>query len=403
MPKKNDEKDLFEIRSDAGLQLLDFLQTHEVVMDVSTTLHPMNYVIQGDYIQTTYQIKNNNWCKTAFLCYKPYEFCKLANGNYITLYDLMKVIIQDYSDEISKDNYLLFSKIVADVDDTTVTPKSAEMNIAPIHKLSQSLPLLELVDSGMQGMKIIEKGKKGNEQDIITLVDITSIENNVKFSKQIKPFDMVVHSAVISLYEAKNNIITPQMIYRHITGGTKKQTRNKQQLEEIEASLDRQMNINISIDCTYELRLYKKEVTKGNISGRMLPAMKMSVLIGGQWLTGYKMQDMPFLYTYANNFNQIARYPTRLLGLLSNKYSDNTARYNIKFYILNRLSSMKRGNKINSILYKTIFENCDLENVASIQKTRHKEFIRAYLTELKNIGFISDYSDEKSRKIIIKI
>ena len=411
MPKKkNDEKgnvdvSLFDPRQDIGCAILLFLSQHEVKIDDNITLPPQDYIFAGDYIRTSYGI-DNSWVKTVYLLLPNginldnYNFVKFSNGKNVTQYDIMKILIQNYKDELHKDSFLLFSKIIAELDELEVKPTPAKTNIAPVNKLSQQLPLLELVDAGIQGMKA---GKtKHQNKDVVTVVDITSIEDNVRFSKQIEPFDMVIDSSVISLYEAGNTIITPQMIHRHITGGTKQSTRSKQRLEEIETSLDRQMNTNISIDCTDELKLYHKEVQTGRISGRMLPAMKMSVLIGGQWVIGYKIQDMPFLYTYANYFNQVARYPTKLLGLLSDRYSDNIARISIKFYVLNRISSIQHGNKIDSITYKAIFDNCGLSDIASIQKTRYKEFIRAYLSELRNVDWIKDFTEEKNRKIIIK-
>lgn len=405
MPKKKrtdeqiPENELFASRSDAGTRILQFLSLHDVALEPNVILKKADYAIQGNYIQTAYQLNNNGWCKSSFICYEPFDFCKFSNGDYVTVYDMMKILIRDYADEISKDNYLLFSKIVAEIDEAEATPTPAKVNIVPWNKLSQKLPLLELVDADAQYMKVLKK----KNHDVLTTVDITTIDKKIELPKQIEPFDMVIHSGVLSLYDAGNVIITPQMINRHISGGTKQRTTSKQRIKEIENSLDKMRNTNITIDCTDEIRLYHKEPEKGYMSDRMLPARKMAVYIGGQWITGYKMQDKPILRDYAEISGQIARYPTRLLGLASEKYSDNKARISIKYYILNRISSIKHGNKIDSITYDTIFKNCGLSEIDRNQKSRHREFIRYFLTELRNDGYITDFSEEKTRKIIIKI
>ena len=399
---------LFNPRKDIGLVILLFLSQHEVRIDDNTVLPCQDYIFGHNFIQTAYGI-DNTWVKTSFLLYPTFENVRFSNGNKVTEYDIMKILIQNHKDELNKDSYLIFSKIVAELDhaETEIIPVST--NYAPSNKFAQLLPVQEMVGIGLINYSINKK-----QPELFSWVEITQTNKNIKYSKQIEIFDMAVMSAITSIYLAgtgkgkkyKSINITPQMVYKNLTGSTKRPSAKI--LKEINQSIEKQMTTVITIDYSDELKSYKMEidgekVTAGDITGMMLPALRKRVLAGGSWITGYEIIGTPILYTYANIFNQISSYPSEYLGLLTDKYSDTKDRISIRYYLLNRILGAKNGKLEKTVYYKKIFEDLGLSNIEKTQQARHRKFIEDYLTELSKKKFlkVAEYQKKNSKREII--
>lgn len=164
-------------------------------------------------------------------------------------------------------------------------------------------------------MPIVERilGKK-----ILSLVRLDYSDNAIQISggKELTQYDREVHDALVTLYvDGGNEYITPQMIYKAITGNSEAKLPPKQQ-EAISNSLNKLMYSKLVIkaskeECkaygidefTYECTVIQAEIVPARVNGVIEEV--------------YHLLSEPALYTYASLKNQVCRLDIKMLSLVN--------------------------------------------------------------------------------------
>lgn len=240
---------------------------------------------------------------------------------------------------------------------------------------------------------------------------LLSVEATIKFdelNKDIKisgisgltSYDEAVHNAVISLFlVGGNDIITPRMIYRQMTGNANV-TLPDQHRQLISDSIDKMSALRVTINTTGERAGYKNLDIE--YKGNLLYTKSITARLNGVIVEDcIKILDTPVLYTYANAKNHVSRFPISLLNS-SDKVHKTPDVIIIQNYLLKRIDSFK-DKKQDKILYSSIYDQLDFqtEGRASInnKKKKVRDHTKTILDHFVSQGLISGYSeDEKDKK-----
>ena len=234
--------------------------------------------------------------------------------------------------------------------------------------------------------------KKESNKTITTLVALNFDEINmnkdgitITTSKELEPFDRIVHDAIITLYvEGGNEYITPTMIFNVITGDPNKRM-HENFARAINDSINKMMYTSIIIKASEESRLYKG--LKGfEYASYLIPAERISAKLNGTITTCIHLFRTPPLYDYANRKNQISRININVLSTpFQNGTREEIADATIVFYLTRRIIAI--GNISNKLLYETIYEELGYENASKQLKLKLRKKIKEILTAWVNTEF----------------
>lgn len=234
--------------------------------------------------------------------------------------------------------------------------------------------------------------KKESNKTITTLVALNFDEINmnkdgitITTSKELEPFDRIVHDAIITLYvEGRNEYITTTMIYHVITGNTNKRI-HENFIYAINDSINKMMYTRIIIKASEESRIYKG--LKGfEYASYLLPAERISAKINGTITTCIHLFRTPPLYDYANRKNQISRININVLSTpFQNGNREEIADATIVFYLTRRIVVIR--NTSNKLLYETIYAELGYENASKQLKLKLRKKIKEILTAWVNTEF----------------
>lgn len=178
-------------------------------------------------------------------------------------------------------------------------------------------------------------------------------DEHVQYTGDITLFDMGVMDSIYTLYKSGMESFTLQMVMRTLSGNSEQNVLEEQQ-EEIFRSIEKLRHIDISIDCTEELRIRKKIGKKDSVVYRsyLLPLSTVKIKIGNQKIiNGYKLLEIPALYAYAELLEQIIDVPTQVFRT-QKRLSDNNEVIVLKRYLIQRIAIMK--NTRNKVVSKKI-------------------------------------------------
>lgn len=156
------------------------------------------------------------------------------------------------------------------------------------------------------------------------LIDDNAIQ--ISGEKELTPYDREVHDALVTLYvDGGNEYITPQMIYRAMTGNPEAKLMPKQR-EAINNSLNKLMYSRLIINASKEeCKAYGFD--EFTYRGRVIQGEKKTTKVNGVIVEVYHLSREPALYTYASSKNQVSRLVGRLgiklLNSLVNKNEEN--------------------------------------------------------------------------------
>lgn len=256
--------------------------------------------------------------------------------------------------------------------------------------------------------KVVEVsiGGRKAKKEILSLVHLDYSDNAIQISgeKELTPYDREVHDALVTLYiDGGNEYITPQMIYRTMTGNREAKLMPKQ-LEAISNSLNKLMYSKLVIKASdAECKAYGFD--KWTYDNTVIQGKKKTVIMNGKVIEAYHLLTEPALYTYASLKNQISRLDIKLLNSPVNKNEENIT---LQSYLLRRMGAIKKSPKLSpTISYNTIYEQLDIQ-ASSVGTLRKKKFkvrntVKKILDYLKAQNFIKNYTENIHGQEVISI
>lgn len=220
---------------------------------------------------------------------------------------------------------------------------------------------------------------------VVYSINFDSMEKGLEISKQLTPYDKRVYIACNALVKAGNAVFSLTQIYR--TMGNSKQP-GVSDLEKINDSLTKMGSARIYVDNYGEAEAMPGYL-RFKYDGLLLPFNRVSAYVNGVLTEnaiqilgkpGEKLEELP-LFSFARMRNNQLTVISR--ELLESPIKKTDANLLIDDYLLTRIAHMKRdgGTVSNKILYKSIYENCDIATTK--QRQRAPEKIKKYLDHYK--------------------
>lgn len=247
-----------------------------------------------------------------------------------------------------------------------------------------------------EAVNLIATEKKGSKKELTVKVSIDFDQlEGVRFSRELEPFDRIVHDAVASLYEAGNEFITPLMIYRAMTGNPRADLTEKR-FHEIAQSLNKLSAIRISIDANGEAKAYGMD--KVTFKGNLLYTKSVYVEHNGQVNEWFKVLERPILLEYAEQKRQIDRVDIKMLNTPVNKNEETII---LQDYLLRRIRAMKKSNVSRNILYETVYKQLGADRLEGVEARKKKAKIREATKKIldfwKDNGEIRGYKENTGK------
>lgn len=255
----------------------------------------------------------------------------------------------------------------------------------PIDKVNNNVWRMLEKDTGRQIHFHVESEKSTKEALVLYSIDFSEL-TDVSITKKLTAYDKLIYAAIGALRAAGNEVITYRGIYRAIgyEGNP-----GAGDLERIEKSLLKMRGAQIFVDNTSEAEAQKRRV-KFTYSGSLLPWEAIRAEVNGKLHdAAVKPLREPPLLTFARERKQVATFPIKALAAPVSKTEQTLA---IQDYLIERVTRGK-DNKINKILYTTIFEKANITDKK--QKQRAKPKINKILQQFRTAGVIKSFSEAK--------
>lgn len=241
----------------------------------------------------------------------------------------------------------------------------------------------------------VEVGGRKSKKEILSMVSLDFSDKAIQISgkKELTPYDRDVHDALVTLYvDGDNKYITPQMIYKTMTGNQETKLTPKQ-LEAINNSLNKLMYSKLVIEASNaECEAYGFD--KWTYEGTVIQGEKATARVNGVIVEVYHLLREPALYTYASLKNQISRLDIKLLNSPVNKNEENIT---LQSYLLRRINGIKSAKISTTILYSTIYEQLDIQassdGALRKKKLKVRNTVKKILDYLKAQDFIKNYTE----------
>lgn len=236
------------------------------------------------------------------------------------------------------------------------------------------------------------------EKDERKRITIPILPETYELPERVTPFDMVVHNAICTLLESGRAVFTPAEIYRAMNGMTNCEYVGKTAIEQIRRSVEKMRVILLPIDRT---ELIEKadglEELKVTVENYMLPVKKYMFHFKNTAVVGYALLDIPPLLEHSKNLHRVSTVPIELLNI--KKLRSSTETIIVKNYLLTQIELIKRGRS-NVILYKTLFDECEIDSTNPTITKRYRGYIEKMLEQWKDQGYITGYKQKKKGRAI---
>ena len=236
--------------------------------------------------------------------------------------------------------------------------------------------------------------KEAAKKEILTKVSLNYDDSNIQIydkDRRFTPYDRTVHNAVCSLFEAGNTNFTPEQVYRAMNGLDDQQYVSPQSVGAITRSLDKQRRIYAKVDYTNEAKAYRKDVRSCIVEDHILSAKKITLEAGGHKVTGYKLNNKPILYEYAQLTGQILTVPSKLLNTKDVIRSTKDVII-IREYLIRRIEVMKKNkDQSNRILLERVYEELNEPEPTKETSRKVRNIIDALLKKYVTEKYIKDY------------
>ena len=236
--------------------------------------------------------------------------------------------------------------------------------------------------------------KEAAKKKILTKVSLNYDDSNIQIydkDRRFTPYDRTVHNAVCSLFEAGNTNFTPEQVYRAMNGLDDQQYVSPQSVGAITRSLDKQRRIYAKVDYTNEAKAYRKDVRSCIVEDHILSAKKITLEAGGHKVTGYKLNNKPILYEYAQLTGQVLTVPSKLLNTKDVIRSTEDVII-IREYLIRRIEVMKKNkDQSNRILLERVYEELNEPEPTKETSRKVRNIIDALLKKYVTEKYIKDY------------
>ncbi len=261
----------------------------------------------------------------------------------------------------------------------------------------------KLYNDKLIGVKInSHKSKK----EILSAANLNFDDRRIQITgkKELTSYDREVHDAIVTLYVGEGNeYITPQMIYRTMTGN-KNTKLNPKQKNSILNSIEKMIYSRIKIIASkQECEAYGFD--EFSYDGALLFAEKLTATMKGTSTEAYHLLKEPVFYTYANKKNQIERLNIKLLDSPVNKNEETIV---LQGYLYRRILAMKSSKKMKPIIvYDTVYKYLDIQATSDgalrKKKLKIRNTIKKILDYWKKQKFIISYAENSYKNEIVSI
>ena len=276
--------------------------------------------------------------------------------------------------------------------------KKVKKFIIPANKLHNRLPDLYVTIDQWNNSKMCEVGNGNVDTKVMIFFDETKV--TITGDKYMAAYDKAVYNAVISLYQAGNEYITPKMVYRTMSGRTDGEAVNENSLKKVANSLNKARFTNVHIDYTDEAKMYNKNIEKTVYEGYLLNAEKIMVKAGGQdEVEAYKIIRKPILYEYAQISGQIYSVEMKLLNTSNRNLRSTDENIVIREYLIRQIEWMKspKGERNQHIKYSPIFTELEIKEPTTKKFFDIRKNIKAILDEWVKQDYIVDFEEYKDK------
>lgn len=280
--------------------------------------------------------------------------------------------------------------------DQAIKTKYPENYIAPTDKVSNLAFAGELMSGQIQQLAMERRGSK---KQITTLasIDFDNLNGTVQIRgrKELTAYDREVHDAIITLFvDGGNEYITPQMIYKVMTGNPEAKL-NPKQAEAISDSITKCMYSRLIIDAGEEAKAYGFDSFK--YDGSLISGERVTATLNGNVLECLRILRPPVLYEYANKKNQIGRFAIKLLNSPINKTEEIIT---LQGYLYRRILSMKGSSNLSkTIVYETVYNQINVTAASDGALRKKKSKVRGQIKDMldywKKENFISGYCENR--------
>lgn len=285
---------------------------------------------------------------------------------------------------------------------------SASVDLLPLQEARK--PVLYLVPNSKVANKITDidfnetveidvSSNRDKNKSVVTVVSLTYDGEGVTLSKPMTQFDRNVHNAVATLYVAGNRSFTTRQVWQALSSSDDKPSDTW--IQRIEESIDKQRFTRAVVDFTEEARgrtldFEGTAVESYEIDTYMLSADKHMIrLTNGTEAMGYTILRPPVLYQHSAIFNQIIKFPIKLLET-SSILQNTEININIKHYLLRRIDMAKRhGGNFGHVRYATVYEEAGIPDPDKKQRKRVNDAVLALLRLWQDEGHIKGFREFK--------
>ena len=256
------------------------------------------------------------------------------------------------------------------------------------------------------GVNVRISGRK-SKNEILSFVRLDYSDNAIQISgkKELTQYDREVHDALATLYiDGGNEYITPQMIYKAMTGNPEAKLAQKQQ-EAISNSLNKLMCSRLIINASKEeCKAYGFD--EFTYRGAVIQGETVTAKVNGVIVEEvYHLLRAPALYTHADKLNQICRLDIKLLNSPVNKNEENIT---LQGYLLRHINGIKRGKRSPTISYDPIYKqllNIQASSDGALRKKKLKvrNTVKKILDYLKAHDFIKNYTENSDGREVTGI
>jgi hypothetical protein len=296
-----------------------------------------------------------------------------------------------------------------------VFTQKVEKFLMPTSKIENALFDRRKNDAFYDNSLVIVKtgGSKTTPVEVLVSVDYHGLREqgkDITESQRLTAYDKEIHNAVISLYNAGNQYLSPNIIHNVLSGNKEYEGGSRKSLtvngrQEVLTSLSKMMETSIEIDARKEGRAFTGE--EYQYSGKLLP----SCFVNGVSLNNNPVKhclhllSSPPLLEYSKVRRQLTSVDVYLLGVLTTRVIHVV----VKNYLLRELLWMKHSKERKRVIrYDTLQEY--IGSVSSGSKddiTHRRQRLRANVIRCLNYwvsqDFIKGYREEKERNIFSKV
>lgn len=287
-------------------------------------------------------------------------------------------------------------------------------------KISNSLP--DLMGQGPQDLRIEGRDSPYEITTRVTLSweSLQSISKDLQMlteDQRFSLFDRSVFDAVCSLFYSGTVYFTASTVFKTMTGKGPEAKVTESQKKAVTESIEKCRYCNITVDFSQESTYYPElkniggdQAASASFSENLLNLRRMTIVVNGKKVEGWKILSKPMLFAYSLSKKQIMSFSSHLLNSPVSKKEDIIV---IQDYLLRRIQQMRRRKQLTKrsdriILMDTIYKVADIPKEFSLKVRQNKKRrLRDTITEIlkywEEMEFISGFEFLTQNREIQKI